>query len=181
MERRSALAGIGGLSIGTLLPVGLLQSCRKLPNSNGLAFTTAQIELIDEIGEVIIPATDDSGGAKEARVGIMVDRIVAACISPGDRELLTAGLSGFDQVLKERKGRVFTRLSPEERHEYIASLDNEARVSDQTHYFSLLKKWIVFSFFTSEEGMTKALRYVAVPGKQVGDYPYNDGDRSWAL
>jgi len=35
-------------------------------------------------------------------------------------------------------------------------------------------------YFTSEIGATKALRYVAVPGKFDGSYPYKKGDKAWA-
>src|ERR1700676_5385930 len=34
--------------------------------------------------------------------------------------------------------------------------------------------------FTSEPGATKALRYIAVPGKYEGCIPYKKGDKAWA-
>ena len=43
-----------------------------------------------------------------------------------------------------------------------------------------MKQLTLFGYFTSKEGATQALRYVAVPGKYVGDYPYKKGDKAWA-
>ena len=48
------------------------------------------------------------------------------------------------------------------------------------HYFTLMKQLTLFSFFTSEVGATKALRYVSIPGRYDGDMPYQKGDRAWA-
>ena len=44
----------------------------------------------------------------------------------------------------------------------------------------MMKELTLLGFFTSEIGATKALRYVAVPGKYVGCIPYNKGDKAWA-
>ena len=52
--------------------------------------------------------------------------------------------------------------------------------TDPTHYFKMMKELTLLGFFTSEIGATKALRYVAVPGKYEGCIPYNKGDKAWA-
>jgi len=44
----------------------------------------------------------------------------------------------------------------------------------------MVKELTLLGFFTSEVGATQALRYLPVPGKYVGDYPYKKGDRAWA-
>jgi hypothetical protein len=48
------------------------------------------------------------------------------------------------------------------------------------HYFTMMKQLTLWGFFTSEPGATKALRYVAVPGKYEGCIPYKKGDKAWA-
>lgn len=48
------------------------------------------------------------------------------------------------------------------------------------HYFSMMKQLTLLGFFTSEPGATKALRYVAIPGKYDPCMPYAKGDRAWA-
>jgi hypothetical protein len=45
----------------------------------------------------------------------------------------------------------------------------------------MVKQLTIWGYFTSEPGATKALRYVAVPGKYDGNFPYKKGDKAWAL
>lgn len=49
------------------------------------------------------------------------------------------------------------------------------------HYFAMIKQLTTWGYFTSEVGMTKALRYVESPGKFDGAYPYKKGDKAWAI
>ncbi len=55
-------------------------------------------------------------------------------------------------------------------------------IKDETanHFFTMMKQLTLTGFFTSEVGMTQALRYVKIPGKYDGDYPYKKGDRAFA-
>jgi hypothetical protein len=70
----------------------------------------------------------------------------------------------------------------------LTDLDKEAKgifknqkKEDPNHYFSMIKQLTLLGYFTSEVGATKALRYIPVPGKYDGNYPYKKGDRAWAL
>jgi hypothetical protein len=67
-------------------------------------------------------------------------------------------------------------------------LDKEQKAYSKTkkekepnHYFKMVKELTLLGYFTSEVGCTKALRYLPVPGKFIGDYPYKKGDKAWAL
>ena len=55
-----------------------------------------------------------------------------------------------------------------------------AKASMPKHYFSMMKELTLLGFFTSEPGATKALRYLAVPGKYDPCMPYKKGDKAWA-
>jgi hypothetical protein len=44
----------------------------------------------------------------------------------------------------------------------------------------MIKELTLSGFFSSEVGATKVLRYVAVPGKFIGSYPYKKGEKAWA-
>ncbi|MBI3712989.1 MAG: gluconate 2-dehydrogenase subunit 3 family protein [Burkholderiales bacterium] len=48
------------------------------------------------------------------------------------------------------------------------------------HFYTMIKQLTLLGFFTSETGMTKTLRYVAIPGRYDGDVPYKKGERAWA-
>ena len=48
------------------------------------------------------------------------------------------------------------------------------------HYYTMIKQLTLLGYFTSEIGMTKARRHVAVPGKYDGAFAYAVGDKAWA-
>ncbi|MEM9985724.1 MAG: gluconate 2-dehydrogenase subunit 3 family protein, partial [Bacteroidota bacterium] len=43
-----------------------------------------------------------------------------------------------------------------------------------------MKQLTLWGFFSSKIGATEVLRYLEVPGKYDGSYPYQEGDRAWA-
>lgn len=49
------------------------------------------------------------------------------------------------------------------------------------HYFAMMRQLTLWGYFSSETGMTQALRYVETPGHYDGNYPYKKGDKAWAL
>jgi Gluconate 2-dehydrogenase subunit 3 len=48
------------------------------------------------------------------------------------------------------------------------------------HYFRMMKELSLLGFFTSEVGMTKAMRYVESPGRFDPCLPYKAGEKAWA-
>ncbi len=58
--------------------------------------------------------------------------------------------------------------------------DNKEFVPAARHYYTMIKQMTIMGYFTSEIGMTKARRHVAVPGKYDGALAYNKGDKAWA-
>jgi hypothetical protein len=48
------------------------------------------------------------------------------------------------------------------------------------HYFRMMKELALLGFFTSEVGMTKAMRYVESPGRFNPCLPYKAGEKAWA-
>lgn len=49
-----------------------------------------------------------------------------------------------------------------------------------SHYFRMMKELALLGYFTSEIGMTQALRYVETPGRYDPSVDYNPGDKAWA-
>ncbi len=89
-----------------------------------------------------------------------------------------------DIVLLNKNNKSFMDSSPEQRHDLLVALDKEAKeyqtLKRPTHYFRMMKELTLWGYFTSEIGATKALRYVAVPGKYEGCIDYKKGDKAWA-
>lgn len=184
MNRREWLntlsIGIGG---SVLLPQ-LWVSCQS-DDYVATFFQSEDIKLINEIGEVILPTTERSGGAKSAKVAQFIDVFANQGLAPAQKEILLTGIPQFKAQIKENSGKSFLKLDAEARQNALVELDAESkRLSTdaaQPHYFKLLKDLILFAYFTSEIGMTEAMRYEAVPGKFIGNYSYETGQGNWAM
>lgn len=48
------------------------------------------------------------------------------------------------------------------------------------YYYMMMKQLTLLGYFNSKEGATQALRYISVPGKYDGAFPYKKGDKAWA-
>jgi hypothetical protein len=93
----------------------------------------------------------------------------------------------LDDAGKKKNGKSFMEATPEQQHDLLVDLDKEAKAyaatkkkDDPQHYFRMMKELTLWGYFTSEQGATKALRYVAVPGKYEGCIDYKKGDKAWA-
>lgn len=166
-------------------------------------FSKEDVAFFNELGEVILPRTD-TPGAKDADVGSCMAVLVADCYHPTMQKTFKEGLVTLKKRAEKEYGKDFLLLSAEQKMELLSSLDEEAKAYNAKkgiwgdvamsnpnagapwdeelvapHYFSLIKQLVLFSFFTSEVGSTKVLRYVAIPTKYE-DIPYKKGDRAWA-
>jgi hypothetical protein len=97
------------------------------------------------------------------------------------------GMKKLDEACKAKNSKSFMDCTPAQRHDFLVALDAEAKAyqknkkkDDPNHYFRMMKELTLTGYFTSEVGATKALRYVAVPGKYEGCIDYKKGDKAWA-
>lgn len=187
MDRRNALSAIALLVGGTLVGAeAFLTGCKTTGKKEGL-FAVDDIAMLDEIGDTILPTTASSPGAKAAKIGDFMKVIVTDCYNEEDQKTFTDGIVKLNDASKKKFDKSFMELAPNQRQELLAGLDKEAKEyagkkkeKDPKHYFTLMKQLTVWGYFTSEVGATKALRYVAVPGKYEGSIPYKKGDKAWA-
>lgn len=101
--------------------------------STGLTkiLTTAQVALLNEIADTLIPTTADSPGAKAAKVGEFMNVIVTDCYLPANQKIFTDGLASFETKCMAKYKKSFEGLTPSERHDFIISLEKEAKPYDQ--------------------------------------------------
>lgn len=190
MNRREALSSVALLLGGTIIGAeAFLSGCTntdKNIGAAGLNFSPDDISFLDEVGETIIPATS-TPGAKEAKIGEFMKTIVTDCYEPKDQQIFLDGMKKLDEASKKKNGKSFLAANPQERHDLLVDLDKEQKdymskkkPEDPSHYFRMMKELTLWGYFTSEVGATKALRYIAVPGKYEGCIPYKKGDKAWA-
>lgn len=185
MNRREALSRVAIITGGAVLGAeAFLSGCKT--NTKGVSFSNDDVAFLDEVAETIIPKTN-TPGAKDAKVGEFMKVMVNDCYEEKDQVIFREGMKKLDEAAKKLNSKSFMESTPEQRKALLVSLDKEAKEYQKTakpedpkHYFTMFKQLTLSGFFTSEVGATKALRYVAVPGKFVGSYPYKKGDKAWA-
>jgi hypothetical protein len=165
------------------------------PRTGG--FSAAQIALLDEIAETILPATR-TPGAKAAKTGAFMALMVTDAYGPADREIFLDGMRDIDDAMQKAQQVSFVAATPAQRLALLTALDLEQkRIMDQravadrgrasTHerrgvpYFRMMKELAMLGFFTSEVGCTQALRYVESPGRYDPCTSYVAGEPAWAL
>ena len=185
ISRRDALKA-GGLLLGGALVAssGLLTACsrsEKTPaeqNDTGVLSADDQ-SLMTEIADTILPDTPSSPGAKAAVAGAAIQLLLTDCYVPAAQQRIVRGLSDFRESCRARKGADFTALPRATREQLLREADAEARKAPDTHWFALARELSERAYFSSEIGMTKALRYVRVPGHFTGCMPLEKGQPAW--
>lgn len=188
MNRRDALSRVALLFGGSIIGAEAFLSGCKTATKYGASmnFTPDDIAYLNEIAETILPATN-TPGAKEAKVGEFMTVMVKDCYEEKDQKIFMEGMGKLDEACQKKNSKSFMESSPAERHDFLVALDKEAKdyqkskkADDPSHYFTMMKQLTLTGYFTSEPGATKALRYVAVPGRYEGCIPYKKGDKAWA-
>ncbi len=189
MNRRDALERVALIMGGTIIGgAAFLQGCSNgnTKAMSGQLLTAAQIAFLDEIAETIIPTTD-TPGAKAANVGKFMNTMVTDCYEEKDQKIFVDGIAEVDKSSIKMNGKPFLETSAQQRNSLLNSINKELKEynekkkdGDPNHYFGMMKQLTLLGYFTSEIGATKALRYVAIPGKYEGCVPYNKGDKAWA-
>ena len=195
INRREALKAVSALFGTTIIgSQAFLAGCAGVQNpANGGAasalLNAADVALLDEIGETILPTTPDSPGAKAAQVGAFIQTIVMDCFSPEEQQVFRDGLRKLNADTQAQHGQPFPTLTAPQKHAHLLTLEDEVRALAETqapedaemHYYSMIKQLTVWGYFSSEIGATQALRYLPVPGRYEGCIPYNEGEKAWAL
>lgn len=202
MERRELLRMIA-LATGAAMVGGdvLLSGCKSNSNES-ISFSGKTIALLDEIGETILPRTK-TPGAKDVAIGKFMQTMVTDCYYANDQQLFMNGLDELQQQSKQQFSKSFMDCSTEQKTELIKKFDSAAKEYNNkkfaydaernnktkgtlqyrkdempNHWFTMVKQLTMLGFFTSKQGASEALRYIAVPGKYEGDVPYVKGGRA---
>lgn len=205
MERRELLKIIAVLTGGVVIGGDVFLSGCKTPTKKGEGLLTADdIALLNEVGDTIIPVTN-TPGAKAAKVGEFMNVYVSDCYRADQQKAFTEGLVSLNKACDKQFGKDFTKLTAAERTTILTALEAEAKAYNQQikekeqaardqakkdmkefngaplHYYTMIKQLTLTGYFTSEIGMKEALRFLPVPGKYDGAFPYKKGDKAWAI
>lgn len=163
------------------------------------AFTAADVAVLDEIAETILPETS-TPGAKAAKVGAFMALMVSEVYDERARQVFQQGLRQLEDACRQAHAVPFMQASAAQRLSLVEALDREqhavmedrapkrrvrapaaAPASDEpAHYFRMMKELTLLGYFTSEIGYTRAMRYIESPGRFEPNAPHSPGDKSWA-
>ncbi|MBD8488627.1 gluconate 2-dehydrogenase subunit 3 family protein [Echinicola sp. CAU 1574] len=183
MNRRDAMKSMAVL-FGSALSVSTLavfqQGCTRSKDAVVGVFGDEKTQMMAEIGDIIIPETPDSPGAKAIGIGAFMVKMLEDCYSQEDREKVSAAL-----IYLNEKGS-FSSASPEERIAAVSDLDSKVYGKDESldeglgRGYKVIKELTLFGYFSSEAGATQALRYELVPGRFEGCVDLEPGQKAWA-
>jgi hypothetical protein len=187
MERRELLKKIAILT-GAAVVGGefLLTGCKNNSTPAIHLFSEAEISLLDEIAETIIPATD-TPGAKAAELGKFMDIMVKDCYTVAEQKSFKEGLQSINTFSVKQTQKPFLENGAADKEKVLIALEKEAKKFNQekkegtpAHYYTMMKQLTLWGFFTSKTGMTETLRHNPVPGEYKGDVPYKKGEKAWS-
>lgn len=128
ITRREAVARVAVLLGGVALIGGsaLITGCRtENAGAPSTPFTPDEVAYLDEIADTILPTTS-TPGAKAAKTGELMARIVTDSYSDEDQKIFRAGMVKLNDASKDKNGgKTFMEATPEQRLALLKTLDKE--------------------------------------------------------
>jgi hypothetical protein len=178
LKRRELLkraAWLLGGAVSAPAALAILQGC-SAKESGGAPVATkllnaAQLALVAEIAEIVIPKTTTSG-AKDAGVPVFIDSVLDA-VYPQDAQVrFTAGLAEFEAAAKS-SGKAFLEREPAERAAFVRQSLEQALAGehDPKPFILMTRELTLLGYFTSQVGISENMDYVPVPTVYHGCVP----------
>ena len=176
---RSALSLVGGIATAAQLTVVERVLAADDAGSTPGFLSDDHLAMLERISDLIIPATD-TPGAVSAGVHRFIDRMLAEWASVETQRQFVAGFNDIDQRAVESGMPNLVSGSAAQQRDLLMQLDREAFAEDSTdEFFRRMKKLILFSYFSSEQGATQALRFDRVPGRYDPCMSLEEDGRAW--
>ena len=137
------------------------------------------VRLMEDVADTLLPDTPASPGAKAAGAGPAIQLLLTDCYEPEAQRRVISGLSELRDRCRARTGLDFGSVARRDREQLLREIDAEASTAAAPHWFHLVRELAERAYFSSEVGMTKALRYVRVPGHFDGCVPLAKGQPAW--
>lgn len=200
MRRVTVALGGAALVGGDALLAFSFDGSQRQQAAQGVGtFTAADIGLLDEIAETILPETS-TPGAKAAKTGSFMALMVTAAYTEQDQQVFLRGMRALDEACRKANNVSFMQASAAQRLTLLEALDREQKTATEEraaaarsrapaavqsgdeppHYFRLMKELALLGYFTSEVGYTQALRYIESPARFDPCAPHAPGDKTWA-
>jgi len=139
----------------------------------GKFLTAAELALLDELSEMIIPTDDHSPGAKAAGVAAYIDYRLSISLEPDWKMKWRNGLKLVNELSHTLNNKAFLDATPDQRLAVLTKMaaGEENPKTPEEHFFNELKRWTVEGYYTSSIGIHKDQEYkgnVIQPGEFAG-------------
>jgi hypothetical protein len=156
VSRREMIEATAAAIAAPLLNVGSVTTpAVRRESLPGGFLTPAELALLDELTEMIIPADEHSPGARAAGVAAYIDGRLAESLDPEWQTQWRSGLQAVDGLSRERHGKPFLDATPDQRVAVLTELsahESAPKTPDQ-RFFTELKRWAVRGYYTSKIGI----------------------------
>lgn len=145
-------------------------------------FSSSRRALLDEVADLMIPATD-TPGALEVGVPEYMDKMMVRWASEDTRQAFDGVLDALNTEAASSHGKPFLALAADQRFEMLAQYDAAHLAGDiqsMMGAYARFKELLMTIYYLSEIGATQELRLEEVPGPFRGDIPLADVGRAWA-
>jgi glucoside 3-dehydrogenase (cytochrome c) hitch-hiker subunit len=118
-------------------------------------FSAAELALLDELSDLIIPTDAHSPGARVAGVATYIDFRLSESLDRDEQARWHSGLAAVDALSQESNGKAFMQSSPAQRVAVltqIAAAEHDPKTPAE-HFFQELKRWTVRAYYTSKVGI----------------------------
>lgn len=171
-NRRTAIKQFIFISAG----VAIIPSCindegkASIPLKN-ISLSGSQESLLAEIGETLIPKTDQPG-AKDVGAHLFAMKMIDDCSTKEDQQKFISGIGAFENFAKQKNGKPFAESDATQKDAVIAALDkvNDSK-DDIAFFYSKMKQLTIQAYTSSQFYMTKVHEYKMLPGKFEGCVP----------
>ena len=167
---------------GSALAVAMTYSPKtNSTDAPGKLFSQADMLTLRDICAQVIPKTETLGAA-EVDVHGFIDNQLFHCFTKQEQQACQQILFSLNEQSKKRHARLFSQCSKAQQLSLLTDLEQTQNGFDATerNQFKMLKGLVIFGYYTSQEGATKELAYLQVPGPFKGSIPYTSVGKSWA-
>jgi hypothetical protein len=149
------------LTAGVMVVPALPQAKPRTAAKRPKFFTAAELALVDELGELIIPQDEHSPGARATKCADFIDGRLAELPNSEVKQLWREGLARINQLSAEMHGQTFRKSSPEQRIAVLTRIAENERNPQKPEetFFIELKSRVAHAYYTSKIGLRQELEY----------------------
>jgi hypothetical protein len=171
VDRRTALKHMA-LAFGLALSaqsMALMAASFSIPKDltrrKNTALNAQELNLVRELGELIIPTTD-TPGAIAAGVHDFINHQLAYCFNAQEQQEILTGLKNLDARAQTQHQHDFLSCSKTEQHALLTNMEagQQGFTAQDHHAFKQFKSLVALGYYTSEIGASQELAYAAIPG-----------------